>query len=68
MNDKKIATLQCVDCGMKEREEWALAGNHQCNLVTDYNYLDQPGLYKIGKRRWLKIVANAPTSPTKENS
>ena len=46
----------CLDCGMKEREEWAMAGNHVCNRITDLKTPVQDGIYKIGKRRYIKAI------------
>lgn len=48
--------LECVDCGMREREEWALKGNHICHTITDQKFLiTKDMLLKIGKRRWVNI-------------
>lgn len=52
----KDALVKCLDCEMVEREEWALADKHQCNIVTDPHMPATPGNYKIGKRKFVRVV------------
>lgn len=49
----------CESCGMKERVEWVLEGNHECGIITDPKI---PAEYckgmtlRIGKYRFVKIA------------
>lgn len=57
MNEEYV---ECADCGIVERLDWAGAGKHICNQITDpkYRVLKDMNL-KIGKCRYLKIKVNA---------
>lgn len=48
--------VQCQECGMREREEWVMQEKHICNKITDLNYPAFKGIYKTGKRRFVKII------------
>ena len=52
----KDEIVQCVECGMNEREEWVRQDKHVCGLVTDSNYVvTKDMLLRIGKKRFVNI-------------
>lgn len=48
--------VECLECGMPERKEWADAGKHECNIITDKDYKVVKDInIRIGKSRFVKI-------------
>ena len=54
--------LQCLECGGRYREEHA--ESHKCRtrdkdgrwVITDPRELAQTGVYRVGKRKWVRVV------------
>lgn len=53
-----MTLLECEDCGLQEREEWA--PNHKCNTITDLKTPvgTKTRYLRIGKNRFLTIKPN----------
>lgn len=51
--------MQCLECGMREREEHMMAEKHVCNRITDPDYPAEAlkgQTIRVGKRRFVKFV------------